>query len=220
MTRRLLLIDDDTRLARLLQDFLGEHGYELDRAGSATEGVGLLARRPELVLLDVMLPGQDGFGLCERLRAAGHGMPILMISGRGGHEDRVRGLKLGADDYLSKPFNPEELLARIEAVLRRSPVVTRRDDRLDRDRRVLVLDGRELTVTPMEYRLLEVLTAAPGRVFTRDELLSALDLAGAMENSDRAIDLHVSRLRAKVEPDARRPRHLITVRGQGYRFEW
>jgi DNA-binding response OmpR family regulator len=142
-----------------------------------------------------------------------------MLTARGDDLDRIRGLQIGADDYLAKPFNPLELIARVEAVLRRA----RHQDTsngLDHGNRTLCLDGEDIPLTPSEYRLIEAMTASPGRVFTRDQLLDLLDAAGAGESFDRAIDIHVSRLRGKIEEDARNPRHLITVRGLGYRFEW
>jgi DNA-binding response OmpR family regulator len=140
-----------------------------------------------------------------------------MLTARGADDDRIAGLQEGADDYLPKPFNPRELLARVEAVLRRGPARPVGQG-LDPDQRRLRLDGREVTLTPNEYRLLEAMLARPGRAFTREQLLELSD--DALESFDRAIDIHMSRLRAKLEADPRRPRHLITVRGVGYRWEW
>ena len=224
--RKLLLIDDDRDLARLLGDFVRMHGYELIWADRPSAGMDRLRDGADLVLLDVMLPEQDGFEVCRTMRDAGVNTPVIMLTARGDDLDRIRGLKLGADDYLPKPFNPLELLARVEAVLRRAvPPPSARDtapkgDGLDPDTRAFRIGDREVSLTPSEYRIMEALLAAPGRAFTRDQLLDLFDDAGAVDSFDRAIDIHVSRLRAKIEDDTRRPTHLITVRGVGYRFEW
>jgi DNA-binding response OmpR family regulator len=220
---RLLMIDDDRTLAMLLRSVLAEHGYELDWAERPSTGLPKLREHPDLLLLDVMLPERDGFEVCRELRAAGNPIPIIMLTGRGADTDRIQGLKLGADDYLPKPFNHLELIARVEAVLRRQGAWQRpasEPNRLDHDRRTLWLAGTEHTLTAAEYRLLETLTAAPGRVFSRQELMDSLDEAGANEAFDRAIDSHISRLRNKIEQDARHPQHLHTLRGMGYRFTW
>lgn len=220
--RKLLLIDDDRTLAMLLKSVLFEHGFELEWADRPSAGLPKLAERPELLLLDVMMPEQDGFEVCRQLRERGEETPIIMLTGRGDDMDRIKGLNLGADDYLAKPFNHLELLARIGAVLRRRPRpdAPASGSRLDHERRTLWLEGREIGLTAAEYRLLRAMTEAPGRVFSRAELLDTLDEAGAAESFDRAIDSHLSRLRNKVEADPRNPRHLHTVRGMGYKFQW
>ncbi|HBN09759.1 MAG TPA: DNA-binding response regulator [Cyanobacteria bacterium UBA8530] len=221
MNRKLLLIDDDKELAMLLRDFVQRHGFDLVWADRPSVGFGFLDEgkvRPELVLLDVMLPEMDGFEVCRLLRKARNQVPVIMLTARGDDPDCIRGLQIGADDYLAKPFNPLELIARIEAVLRRARLKDASNG-LDQGNRTLSLDGEDIPLTPSEYRLIEAMTASPGRVFSRDQLLDLLD-AGGGESFDRAIDIHVSRLRGKLEEDARNPRHLITVRGLGYRFEW
>ena len=218
--RKLLMIDDDQTLAMLLKSVLAQEGFELAWADRPSKGIPLLADRPELLLLDVMLPELDGFEVLRKLRAEGEQTPIIMLTGKGDDTDRIKGLNLGADDYLAKPFNHLELLARVAAVLRRRPPAEAPGDRFDKERRTLRLGGREIPLTATEYRLLEALTAAPGRVFSRAELMDVLDEAGATEAFDRAVDSHVSRLRGKVELDPRNPRHLFTVRGLGYRFQW
>lgn len=221
--RRLLLIDDDQDLAELLRDFLARHGYALDWADRPSAAMQRLDARPDLVLLDIMLPEADGFEICRRIRASGSEVPVIMLTARGDDADRIRGLRGGADDYLPKPFNPLELLARIEAVLRRIPPAPPSEPSakgLDPDRRSLWLDGREVPLTPSEYRIMEAMVPQPGRAFTRDQLLELMDEAGAVDSFDRAIDIHVSRLRAKLEDDPKQPKHLLTVRGVGYRFEW
>ena len=220
---RLLLIDDDRDLARLLKAYLGRQGYELDWADRPSTGVAKIAARPDLVLLDVMLPERDGFAVCKEIRANGDAVPIIMLPAKADAGERVLGLRTGADDYVAKPFEPLELLARIEAVLRRSGKQQGAPppaNGLDADRKVLCVSGREVPLTLSEFRMLEIMTATPGKLFTRDRLLDALDEVGSLEASDRAIDVHVSRLRLKIEPDPRQPRHMITVRGMGYRFEW
>lgn len=219
-TRKLLLIDDDHDLAELLRIFLARHGFTLDWADRPSEGLRRLADRPDLVLLDIMLPEADGFEVCRQLRDSGSAVPVIMLTARGDDADRIRGLRGGADDYLPKPFNPLELLARVESVLRRVPPAEPTAHGLDADRRSLFLEGREIPLTPSEYRILDAMIQQPGRAFTRDQLLDLLDDAGAVDSFDRAIDIHISRLRSKVEADPKQPRHLLTVRGVGYRFEW
>ncbi|MFN3431182.1 MAG: response regulator transcription factor [Candidatus Sericytochromatia bacterium] len=218
--RKLLLIDDDQTLAMLLKALMAQHGFELAWADRPSTGRVMLADRPELLLLDVMMPEQNGFEVCRQLRAEGNRTPIIMLTARGADDDRINGLKLGADDYLAKPFNHLELIARVEAVLRRLPTHEPRGDKLDPDRRVLRIGGREVPLTTMEYRLMEAMAGHPGRAYSRTELMDLLDETGAIESFDRAIDSHVSRLRNKIEPSPKEPRHLLTVRGLGYRFQW
>ena len=221
----LLLIDDDADLAALLTDYLGRHGYRLVWADRPSVGMlRLTDDPPRLVLLDVMLPERDGFAVCHDLRETGTTVPIIMLTAKGDDDDRIQGLQLGADDYLPKPFNPKELLARIQAVLRRSasqPAVVPAGPtvRLDASSRSVIVADRSVSVTPAEYKLLERLLDPPGVVLSRTQLLDALDEAGACDSFDRAIDLHISRLRHKLEADPKRPRHLLTVWGVGYRFQ-
>lgn len=223
MPPQILLIDDDESLARLLKAYLGRQGYEVTWAPRPSVGLAKMADGPDLVLLDVMMPEQDGFSVCSQLRQAGYQTPVIMLTARGNPADRVQGLRGGADDYVPKPFEPLELLARIEAVLRRAPKPDAAPEpqcRLDADHKVLHLGDRQVPLTLSEFRLLEAMTARPGKLFNRDQLLDLMDIAGALDASDRAVDVHVSRLRAKLEVDPRQPKHLITVRGLGYRFEW
>jgi DNA-binding response OmpR family regulator len=216
----LLLIDDDADLADLLQDYLGRQGYEVLWADRPSAGRNLLrAQAPRLLLLDVMLPEQDGFAVLQDLRQGGSDVPVIMLTAKGDDIDRIRGLRAGADDYLPKPFNPKELLARIEAVLRRSGQPPGQGIRLDAEQRHLVMPDRLVSLTPTEYKLLERLMNPPGIVLSRAQLLDALDETGASDSFDRSIDLHISRLRQKVELDPKHPRHLLTVWGIGYRFE-
>lgn len=221
--RKLLLIDDDLTMASLLKSLLAQHGFELASIDRPSKVSAELAQDVELILLDVMLPEQDGFEVCRTLRAAGESRPIIMLTAKGDDADRIRGLQLGADDYLPKPFNHLELVARVEAVLRRTTsarVAAPPSDGLDRDRRLIRIAGQEVALTPTEFRLMEAFTGQPGRTFTRGELLNLLDTDAMLESYDRAIDLHISRLRTKLEEDLKQPRHLLTVRGLGYRFAW
>lgn len=215
----LLLIDDDAGMAELLRDYLGRHGYALHWADRPSKGfLAWQELAPKLVLLDVMMPEQDGFSVCREARARGVTTPVIILSAKGADDDRITGLQIGADDYLPKPFNPKELLARIEAVLRRAPAATPEPTgpRLDPDARAVVVAGKQVPLTPHEYRLIERMIRHPGRAFTRDELLDSLDDGEAY---DRAIDLHVSRIRQKLEDDPKHPKHLVTVWGVGYRFQ-
>ncbi|HXH84346.1 MAG TPA: response regulator transcription factor [Candidatus Tectomicrobia bacterium] len=219
-----LLIEDDARLASLVTEYLGRHHVQVTVAADGDRGLAALRRSPvDLVLLDVMLPGVDGFEVCRRIRAepAMAGVPIIMLTARGEDVDRIVGLELGADDYLAKPFNPRELLARIRAVLRRAegPGGRRRVRigglQLDLDAREASVDGRRLPLTAYEFDLLAALARAAGRVLTRDQLLDALK-SQSHEPFDRSIDVHVARLRGKLERDPKQPDYIRTVRGVGY----
>ncbi|MBC7544184.1 MAG: response regulator transcription factor [Candidatus Sericytochromatia bacterium] len=219
MAHTLLLIDDDHKLARLLTAFADTQGYTLVWADRPSAGAPHLARGVDLILLDVMLPEQDGFAVCRGLRAAGDRTPVIMLTARGDDLDRIQGLKIGADDYLPKPFNPLELFARVEAVLRRVPAAAPRTDGLDADRLILTVGDRQIQLTTSEFLILQALTASAGRIYTREQLLSVLG-EDASDRFDRSIDAHISRLRTRIEADPRRPEHMITVRGLGYRFVW
>jgi two-component system, OmpR family, phosphate regulon response regulator OmpR len=220
-----LLIDDDARLGALVKEYLGRHEIDVTVAADGERGLSLLRRgRFDVVLLDVMLPGADGFEVCRRLRATPDvaGLPVIMLTARGGDVDKIVGLELGADDYLAKPFNPRELLARIHAVLRRGRAVPARRSRLSLGRLEIDLDAREVTVagrrpllTAYEFELLAVLARAAGRVLSREQLLDALK-GTAYETFDRSIDVHISKLRGKLEANPKEPRYIKTVRGAGY----
>jgi DNA-binding response OmpR family regulator len=229
-----LLVDDDHELARLLRDYLGPHGVSVDHVEEGARAIERIAGATDpydIVLLDVMLPGIDGFEVCRRIRAK-HDIPIVMLTARGDDADRVVGLEIGADDYLPKPFNPRELLARMRAVLRRAhpapsvaseapePTGPIRVDDLVVDAPALkaTLEGRELQLTSFEFRVLVALARRAGEPVTREELASAvLPKGGVYDPSvDRSLDVHVSHLRQKMGDGGREPRRIRTVRGVGY----
>ena len=208
----------------MVAEYLGQHELEVTVVPDGERGLTALRRgRFDVVLLDVMLPGVDGFEVCRRIRAAPEWstLPILMLTARGEDVDKIVGLELGADDYLAKPFNPRELLARIRAVLRRgvtSPSGARFAAGglvVDFDARDVTVSGRRVVLTHHEFELLATLARAAGRVLSREQLMDALGGAGH-EAFDRSIDVHVSKLRAKLEKDPRAPRYIKTVRGVGY----
>lgn len=222
----LLVVDDDPRLRELLARYLGEQGFRVTAAADATAMDAELSRaRPDLVILDLMLPGEDGLSIARRLRARDN-LPIIILSARGEDVDRIVGLEIGADDYLAKPFNPRELLARIRAVLRRPATAKPAEDeqvytfgpfQLDVMRHIFLRDNQEIVLTAGEYTLLRVLVEHPNRVLTRDQLIEHLR---GFERSafDRSIDVRVTRLRRKIEDDPTAPRYLRTVWGEGYLF--
>jgi two-component system, OmpR family, phosphate regulon response regulator OmpR len=223
VTYRLLLIEDDTRLAEMVQDYLGAAGFRVERAANAAAGLALAARDTfDAVILDLMLPDMDGLDVCRKIRARG-AVPILMLTARGDAMDRVIGLEIGADDYLPKPFEPRELLARLRAILRRGRVANRPDllrfGRLEIDRaaREVRLDGEVKQLTSHQFALLLGLAEHAGRVMSRDSLMDIVKME-PLEAFDRSIDVHISRIRAAIEDEAKRPRRILTVRGAGYVF--
>jgi DNA-binding response OmpR family regulator len=223
MAERILMIEDDARLSEMVCDYLGKSGFRVTVSGTAAEGVARLANESfDALVLDLMLPDMDGLEVCRRVRA-GSDLPILMLTARGDATDRVVGLELGADDYLPKPFDPRELLARLRAILRRrSPgraADVLRFGRLEIDRgaRVVRLEGEERPLTSYQFALLIAFAERPGRVMSRDELMDLVK-GEQLEAFDRSIDVHVSRIRAAIEDDPKRPRRIITVRGAGYVF--
>jgi two-component system phosphate regulon response regulator OmpR len=223
VTDRILLIEDDARLAEMVRDYLAEAGYRVERAGTGASGLAMQARDAfDAVVLDLMLPDMDGFDVCRQMRTRAN-VPILMLTARGDPMDRVIGLELGADDYLPKPFEPRELLARLRAILRRHHGATKsellRFGRLEIDRsaREVRLDGQARAMTSYQFALLLALAEHAGRVMSRDALMDLLK-AQPLEAFDRSIDVHISRIRAAIEDDAKKPRRVITVRGAGYVF--
>ncbi|PYQ17601.1 MAG: DNA-binding response regulator [Acidobacteria bacterium] len=224
MADPILMIEDDEHLAAMVSEYLSSNGFEVTVAPGGERGLSLLARGAfQAVLLDVMLPDLDGFEVCRRIRARGD-IPVLMLTARGDDTDRIVGLELGADDYLPKPFNPRELLARLKAILRRRragpdrrPMMRFGRLEIDREARVVRLDGRERPLTSHQFDLLTALAESAGRVLSRDALMERVR-GDAVEAFDRSIDVHVSRIRAAIEDDPRHPRRILTVRGAGYVF--
>jgi DNA-binding response OmpR family regulator len=225
VTGRILLIEDDARLAAMVGEYLGEAGFRVIARETAAEGLAALKREPfDALILDVMLPDRDGFAVCREIRVASD-IPVLMLTARGEAADRVVGLELGADDYLPKPFNPRELLARVRAILRRrrgsvaGGAGSLRFGRLEIDRgaRAVRIDGEERALTSYQFDLLVALADHAGRVLSRESLLD-LVRGAALEAFDRSIDVHISRIRSAIEDDPKRPRRIITVRGAGYVF--
>jgi len=221
--QRILLIEDDSRLAAMVSEYLGGAGYRVSVAAAGGAGMRLLEREPyDALVLDLSLPDIDGLEVCRRLRAK-HDIPVLMLTARGDAADRIVGLELGADDYLPKPFEPRELLARLKAILRRGGSASRtallRFGRLeiDRDARLVRIDGSEKSLTSYQFALLVALAENAGRVLSRDALMDLVK-GEPLEAFDRSIDVHVSRLRAALEDDPKKPRRIITVRGAGYVF--
>jgi len=220
----ILIIEDDPALLRGLKDNFEAENYRVQLARDGQEGLSAaLARPPDLLVLDLMLPKLNGYEICRALRAMRLHMPIIMLTAKGQEEDIVRGLELGADDYVTKPFSIRELLARAKAFLRRQgstePAVFQFGDcRLDRTAHKLFKNGQLLSLTTKEFRLLEFFTQRPGRALTRDQILDAVWGNNIMVN-DRSVDRCVTTLRAKIEADARHPCYIQTVRDIGYRFE-
>ena len=227
MTSRLLLIDDDTRLAAMVGDYLRAAGLAVDHASSLAAGREELATGLfDALVLDLMLPDGDGLDLCRELRVSPRTrhLPLLMLTARGEPLDRIVGLEMGADDYLPKPFEPRELLARVKALLRRAAAHTGVEDLLrfgrlevDLGERVARLSGKPCDLTSHQFDLLVVLAQSPGRVLSRDHIMDALK-GHPLEAFDRSIDVHISRIRALIEDDPKNPRRVLTVRGAGYVF--
>src|SRR5262245_28605303 len=220
------MVDDDEKLVALVREYLEPHGYEMRAAHDGNAAIAAIrASEPALVILDVMLPEVDGLEVCRRVRRFSR-VPILMLTARGDDTDRIVGLELGADDYLPKPFNTRELLARIRAILRRSegeeaagapPPLRVGPLAIDAASRTATAGGRVLELTTAEFDILHALARHAGRVLSRDELLEEVHGAG-WAAYDRSIDVHVSRIRQKIGDDLRRPALLKTIRGAGYQL--
>ena len=218
-----LVVDDEPKIAQLARDYLEHAGFAVLTAADGQSAVhAARVRHPDLVVLDLGLPGLDGLDVIRAIRAAGS-TPIVVVTARDTELDKLLGLELGADDYLTKPFSPRELVARVRAVLRRSERVADPGDRVEVGDLVLDLPrlrataaGRPVELTPTEFSILATMARAPGRVFTRSQLLDAVH-GIAFESYERAIDAHVKNIRRKLEPEPSRPRYLLTVYGVGYR---
>ncbi|WP_127523942.1 response regulator transcription factor [Mesorhizobium sp. Z1-4] len=225
MADTVLIVDDDTRLSAMVSDYLAENGFKVATAPTATEGLKALnSRAPDAVILDIMLPDIDGFETCRRIRAVSD-VPVLMLTAKGDEMDRIVGLEIGADDYLPKPFNPRELLARLKAILRRRSGNAASAERVLRfgrleiepSSRIARLDGNNCTLTSYQFDLLVALAENAGRTLSREQLMDKVKGA-ELEAFDRSIDVHISRIRAAIEDDPKHPKRIVTVRGAGYVF--
>lgn len=231
---QILMIEDDARLASMVGEYLEREGYAFSHVGTGEDGLAAVqAQQPDMVLLDLMLPGMDGLEVCRRLRSqAGTTaqVPLLMLTAKGDPMDRVVGLEMGADDYLPKPFEPRELLARVRAVLRRksdAPGMPAPESRqavlrfgslaIDRDARSVSVNDQLVDLTSYQFDLLVTLAERAGRVLTRDQIMEAVR-GRELEAFDRSIDVHVGRIRNAIETDSKHPRRILTVRGVGYVF--
>jgi DNA-binding response OmpR family regulator len=226
MAATVLIVEDDPDTVNLVQLYLRRDGYQVLTASEGHEGLKLAKEAgPSLVVLDLMLPGLDGMEICRQLRQESD-VPIIMLTARVEEEDRLEGLNLGADDYVTKPFSPRELAARVRAVLRRTardaeqegpPRLSIGDITVDLEKRTVEMRGEQVHLTPTEYRLLVLLMREPGRTFSRDQIIDHV-FGYDFDGFDRTVDAHVSNLRSKLEKDPYKPRYIRTVYGVGYRF--
>jgi DNA-binding response OmpR family regulator len=228
LSRQILVIEDDHKTTELIRLYLEREGYRVWIAQDGRTGLGLIRQsQPDLVVLDLMLPKVDGLNICRTVRREAYHVPIIMLTAKSTEDDILRGLDLGADDYMTKPFSPRELVARVRTVLRRAGDGATSHQRLlqfdglaiDSVRHEVRLDGKVLSLTPKEFKLLETLAREPGRAFTRLELVErvfGLDYEGL----ERTVDAHIVNLRKKIEPDVNQLIYIHTVYGVGYRFAW
>ena len=223
MTARLLLIEDDTRLARMVEDYLSEAGFRVMHAASGRAGIEIAQRDSfDAIILDLMLPDIDGLEVCRTVRAKAE-TPILMLTARGDAMDRIVGLEMGADDYLPKPFEPRELLARLRAILRRAQGATASHVlkfgriEIDRDARDVRVDGASRPLTSYQFDIVLAMAERAGRVLSREALFDIVK-GESIEAFDRSIDVHISRIRSAIEDNPKKPRRVLTVRGAGYVF--
>ncbi len=228
MSKTVLVIDDETQIVEICRDYLTAAGFAVLTAADGEQGLAIARReRPDLIVLDLMLPRLDGLDVCRELRRDSSGLgavPIIMLTARVEESDKLIGLELGADDYMTKPFSPRELVARVRTVLRRAgeapgptDLLRPSDLTLDRSRYRVVLPDREVDLTPTDFEILATLASSPGRIFSRAQLLTAAR-GVAFESYERAIDSHIRNLRRKIEPPEGEPRFIITVHGVGYKF--
>jgi two-component system alkaline phosphatase synthesis response regulator PhoP len=221
--QRILVVDDEPAILELVSFNLKKDGYEVVTAADGKSALEMFMKeKPDLVVLDLMIPEPDGYEVCKRIRAQS-AVPVIMLTARGEEQDRIRGLDLGADDYVVKPFSPRELLARVRAVLRRSPVM-QEDDRLvagdlviDSERHQVTIAGEPVELTPKEFDLLKMLAENAGKALERDLLLEEV-WGYAFAGATRTLDVHIRRLRQKINDDPQNPRYIETVHGIGYRF--
>ncbi len=223
MTDYILLVEDDNRLAEMVKDYLGENGFDVTIAANGAEGLSKQKTHGfDAVILDLMLPDMDGLEVCRVLRT-NDSVPILMLTAKGDPMDRIVGLELGADDYLPKPFEPRELLARLRAILRRgkmddpSEVIKFGALEIDPNAMTASMNGNECDLTAHQFNLLHIMAKSAGRVLSRDMLMDQLK-GTELEAFDRSIDVHISRIRSEIEDDPKNPKRIITVRGAGYVF--
>jgi DNA-binding response OmpR family regulator len=221
---KILVVDDEMKIARLVRDYLSEAGFDVALASTGRAAVAAVrSDRPDLVVLDLGLPGMDGYDVTRAIRGGGSAIPIIMLTARSEETDRIVGLELGADDYMVKPFSPRELVARVKAVLRRlggevaTETLRAADLVISLPNRTVERNGKRIDLTTSEFELLRVLASNPGRVFTRGQLLDAIR-GVSFESYERAIDAHIKNLRKKLEPDPRHPMYVLTVYGVGYKF--
>ena len=222
--KHILVVDDEPRIAEIAKDYLEHAGFRVTTADNGPDALAIArTRRPDLVVLDLGLPRMDGLDVTRALRKQSN-VPIIMLTARVDESDKLVGLEIGADDYVTKPFSPKELVARVRAVFRRVDAAPERGDVvragdvvLEQSKMRARVAGRPIDLTPTEFELLATLARQPGRVFTRAQLLDAIR-GVAVESFDRAIDAHVKNVRRKIEPDPHAPRYVLTVHGVGYKF--
>jgi DNA-binding response OmpR family regulator len=225
--KHILVVDDEPKIAEIARDYLERAGFRVTTAGNGADALAIArTRRPDLIVLDLGLPKMDGLDVTRTLRKHSN-VPIIMLTARVDESDKLIGLELGADDYVTKPFSPKELVARVRAVFRRAgndvaaperrDVISAGDVTLDRRRMQASVGKQSIDLTATEFELLATLASQPGRVFTRAQLLDAIR-GVEVESFDRAIDAHVKNVRRKLEPDPRNPRYILTVHGVGYKF--
>jgi len=233
MARRILIAEDDADIVELLRLYLTNEGYEVVSAPNGEEALRILGDMEiDMAILDIMMPKMDGYELTKRIRGAGN-MPVLILSARNLDSDKILGLDLGADDYMTKPFNPLEVVARVKSNLRRAYEMNDQTAhaqpqgkalevgglRLDTDTFILTKDGEELLLTPTEYKILALLMRSPGRVFTKAQIYENISGDPYFESDDNTMMVHISNLRDKIEDDPKKPRYIKTIRGLGYKVE-
>jgi DNA-binding response OmpR family regulator len=225
--KRVLIVDDNKSIRTTVADYLKEKGYDVVEATDGIQGLDKgLSSSPNVIILDVVMPGIDGFKLCQLLREKGVQVPIIMLTERASIEDKVTGFSFGADDYLAKPFSPLELELRLQSLLKRSAdappqletkVLNLGDLEIDLDRHTVKIGGKDASLTPIEFNILKLLASTPGYVYSRQDLLNVI-WDTAYEGYKRNIDPHVNRLRTKIEENPKKPKYILTVWGVGYKF--